>query len=259
MWKVNCIMALNNLRELFAFRFDAFSKLVAFPLQLGLMYFLWKYVISEVDSGFNLEFVVGYYSLILVLSVQFPFIRLANDIQSKVITGDYFRNIVSGISLTREHFVEFIVKASWFNLFAIPVALCIFHFVSGAAIQPVKLVFFLINVQLGSLILFFVWMLVGLTAFRLVVNHGLSSLIFNLQRLCIGAIMPLSVLPELANKLIMLTPFPYAFYLAIESYISNSYEPYILILWQLAWVIGLGAVTITYESYATKKFELGMV
>jgi ABC-type uncharacterized transport system permease subunit len=259
MFQVERVLFKNSIKDIVAFRFDAFSKLVGIPIQLGLMYFLWNYVVAQVNSSFNITYVMGYYSLMLVLSLQYPFVRLSNDIESKVMKGGYFRNLVSGISLTKEYFIDYIARTFWFNSIAIPVSLLIYHSFTATDFELIEALIFTLHILIGSIILFFLWMIVGLSAFVLVMNRGLAALIFNLQRLCIGSIVPLTMLPDVVFLLIKFTPFPYAFYFATEQYMGTTNVGLSLFAYQLLWCAGLASLACLLEAKTITKIEMGAV
>jgi ABC-2 type transport system permease protein len=236
-----------------------FSKLIGIPVQLGIMFFLWSYIISKVDSDFDIVYVMGYYSLILVLSLQFPFIRLSNEIEQKVYNGEYFRNLISGVSLTREYFLDFLARTTWFNSIALPVSLIIYHSISESPFHIIDAAVLTLHIILGSAMLFFLWLIVGFSAFVFVMNRGLASLVYNIQRLCIGSIVPLTMLPETMYSIVKLTPFPYAFYFATVEYMGANGTDYMIFVYQVFWCIALGLTAYMLEKRTITNIEMGAV
>ncbi|WP_125783129.1 ABC-2 family transporter protein [Pseudoalteromonas rubra] len=197
-----------QLRQFTAFRFDTFTKLTGYPLQLGMMVLLWGFL-EELGTGFNTQAIIAYYAVIFVCQKQYPFMRLSFEVQMKIFQGDIFRNYVKPIPLIHELFAKFIVQAVFYLSIALPVALLVVVNVSDVTVDPLRILGFFV-LCLGSAILgFLLWYMIGLTAFFTVMNRGAVMLFSIIQDFAKGAIIPLTLLPDVWTGVLAMTPFPH--------------------------------------------------
>ncbi|QTL36459.1 ABC-2 family transporter protein [Pseudoalteromonas viridis] len=197
-----------QLRQFTAFRFDTFTKLAGYPLQLGMMVLLWGFL-EELGTGFDTQAIIAYYAIIFVCQKQYPFVRLSFDVQVKIFKGDIFRNYVKPIPLINELFAKFCVQAMFYLLIALPLALLVVMQVSDVTLTVPRVLGFFVLCMGSAVLCFLLWYMVGLTAFFTVMNRGAIQLFNIIQDFAKGAIIPLSLLPEAWNGVLAMTPFPH--------------------------------------------------
>jgi ABC-2 type transport system permease protein len=230
-----------NFKDIASFRLDAFMKLAGYPIQFGLMMLLWTSLAKQ-GVKIDLNYLTTYYAISFALLAQYPFLRLAMKTQEVVMTGAYVRNLISGISLPLEDMAEFLAKSTWFNLFSIPCAVALSHGITGTDFDIGSFAGLVVTVILGGVIQALMWILVGLSAFWLVVNTGLVVAFQHLHRLLTGAVIPLSMLPRPVHELLLLTPFPYSLFLPVELYLTRGETFSVLISQQLGWIFVLALI-----------------
>jgi ABC-type uncharacterized transport system permease subunit len=197
-----------QLRQFTAFRFDTFTKLAGYPLQLGMMVLLWGFL-EELGTGFDTQSIIAYYAVIFVCQKQYPFMRLSFDVQMKIFQGDIFRNYVKPIPLISELFAKFCVQAMFYLVIALPLALLVVVNVSDVTLSATRVLGFFVLCVGSAVLCFLLWYLIGLTAFFTVMNRGAIQLFSIIQDFAKGAIIPLSLLPDTWNGVLAMTPFPH--------------------------------------------------
>ncbi|SRR3990167_6072251 len=248
-----------QLKQFTAFRFDTFTKLAGYPLQLGMMMLLWGFL-EDLGAGFNTQAIIAYYAVIFVCQKQYPFVRLALDVQTKVFRGDIFRNYVQPIPLISELFAHFCVQASFYLLIALPVALIVVTGVSEIDLTLPRLFGFLVLCFGSAILSFLLWYIIGLTAFFTVMNRGAIQLFNVVQDFAKGAIIPLSLLPAMWGEVLSFTPFPHmahsaaAYLTQIE---SVSLVESVLLQWM--WIVIAYALSVVLWHSGVKKDNLSLV
>lgn len=247
-----------NLKDLASFRFDAFTKLAGYPIQFGLLLVLWhRLAASGIDI--DLTYLSSYYAISFVILAQYPFLRMAMEIQGIVMRGNYVKNMVSGVSLPSEFLAEYCVRALWFNLFSIPCAVALTHTVTDLQFSLVGFIGLFVTIFLGGLIQMLMWMLIGMTAFWIVVNTGLTVAFQHIQRLLTGAIIPLSMLPSAYENILFYSPFPYSLFVPVDTYLTDrSVFPWLMVR-QVGWILALGASVIMVYRQGLKRTTGAMV
>ena len=202
-----CLLKLQ-LRQFTAFRFDTFTKLAGYPLQLGMMVVLWGFL-EELGTGFDTQAIIAYYAIIFVCQKQYPFLRLALEVQMKIFQGDIFRNYVQPIPLISELFAKYCVQAMFYLLIAMPLALFVVVGVADVTLSVTRVIGFFVLCIGAAILCFLLWYMIGLTAFFTTMNRGAVQLFNIVQDFAKGAIVPLSLLPDSWNSVLAMTPFPH--------------------------------------------------
>ncbi len=237
-WRVFGQLLRLHVNEFSTFRFDTFTKLVGYPLQLGMMVALWA-LLKQQGAAIDEHYLYAYYALIYILANQYPFMRLAIHLQQVITNGNHLKYILSGVGMIEDHLAEFLVKVCWYNLLSIPIALVFVHAFTGTPFEASKIAGFYLTALIGGVVVFLIWLLVAIATFWLVINRGLVSLVFALQALFTGTLVPLSMLPEGLAMVSRYTPFFYALYAPVDYYLTPASHLLDVLVPQVAWVLAL--------------------
>lgn len=124
-------------------------------------------------------------------------------------------------------------------------------------IIPSHIPLFFLSITMSLLIGFSLFMISGCSAFwtdcATSVNFGLRRMIFFLS----GGLVPLVFFPEIVQKLLLYTPFPYIFDLPVRLIMTpvSLRTAATGIGIQLAWAVGLWLIAGSFFRYAVKRNE----
>lgn len=257
---IKCYLVLLHIfiKDIYAYRFDAFSKLFGYPIQFGLTLILW-YSLSKGGADIDLQYMASYYALSFVLVNQYPFVRMAMSLQMTIANGNYVRNMISGISIITESLAEFWVKALWFNALSIPCAIALASITTGIEVNVVKVFGLITLILIGGTIQCLLWVCISMSAFWIIMNSGVAAMFQNIQRLATGAIIPLSLLPIGLANLLEKTPFPYSLYYPVQYYLDSSISFFEVAIPQLFWLCILFSVSHAIYLAGTNISEGSMI
>ena len=225
-----------------------FLKLIYLPVQMIMSIFLW--IAISTNSSIDVRYMIKYYLLVNLLNYAYPFAHISIDIESNILDGTISNNLVRPVG----YYVPIVSKyLSWMIIYSvvfIPVLIG-FYFFEGVSI--VKITVFIAYVILGMSIEFLIWYNIGLLAFFLGKTRGVRMMIFAVRSIVSGTLLPLSLFPEIIQKIIYFIPFRYYIYVPVNTVLSDiSYSTllidafsgccWILVLWlftTLSWNIGI--------------------
>lgn len=248
-------------KGMMAYKFDIGVWILIAPITLAVYYFLWKsiYAYSGVDviSGYTFNQLMGYFVLI-----QLAWSFIWSDIDTEL--SEWIRQGTLVISLVR----PFSIFAALFsinlgqliNVFliqGIPITIIgvLFFGLKAASISALILgiLSFIFAMFLTMLFVF----LVGMSSFWLVKYTGIRRIRTGISVFLGGAIMPLSFLPDIWQKVLSALPFQYMYYVPTQIFLGKyaGLHGIAMILIQVAWIIGLYGLIQFIWPRAMKHFS----
>ena len=158
------------LKEYRVHKVSVFFKLVELPLQLILYLFLWKFIART--SPVDYSYMVLYYLLTGLLSLSYPFLSIALDIQDDILEGGIANALVRPYIYVMPYFCKYIAWMCIYSVVYIPVVLYLLVFHNITLIQ---VLLFVVSSALGMLIEFLTWFAIGLLSFLLRKNQRCSQ------------------------------------------------------------------------------------
>jgi ABC-2 type transport system permease protein len=207
------------------YRIDFWLQLfVSLFVEVGIAYFLWDSVFTaqKVTSigGFTFEQMLIYYVI-------------ASFISKMIRTGDEFllsREIYEG-SITKfllyplsTLWIKMIVKFSYAALAYTQLLICIVvlpFFIKGFVIDPLSLVIGTYILVLSVILAFYLNAIVELVSFWADNVWTLIVLMRFAGQFLGGAYLPIPLFPESVQNILMMSPFPYTFYVPIKIFMGD--------------------------------------
>ena len=208
-----------GLKGSLAYKLDylfSFGFRIVFAL---LMLFVWSaiYLSSHAGSigGFSISQMYAYYFLAgmmyLVITTEIDQ-QLQQDIRSGNVTIAFTRPINYAFQLL----INSLSANLLYMLGAIPLLL-IATFLSPLSITPVSLGFLALEIAVGYVIVNIMGFMIGSLAVYLTEVWGIMSVTWNLEFLLSGGVLPLTLFPPLAGKILLLLPFQMLLYTPVAT------------------------------------------
>ena len=237
--------------KMLAYRLRYYTGIVTYLLYVSVYWFIWKAVYVHRDSmgGFSLEEMTTYVAVGWIAR-SFYFNNIDFHINEQVVSGKVAFDLLKPIDFHLMNLSSALGESLFrLLLFAIPtgIAICLVFPVMGPAslmsllgFVAITILAFVINVQVGFLI--------GLISFRTQNIWGIMRVKYVALQLLSGLIIPISLYPELVQKILYMTPFPYIANVPLSIYLGKLDLAGIVEagLISLCWVLllyGLGKLT----------------
>jgi len=246
------ITAINILR----YRWEIIMGQVRTIILLVTLFFLWNKVYEGNQTLFNFThqeiltyvFLAAITRLIVTVSATD---QIAGELQS---WGKFFSYLLKPIGYFRYWFtVDIVYKI--INLFLIVATTAIFLKIANFSLifptDPNLILQFLVAVILGSLIYFYIGIIISTTGFWTSHVWGLQFLVVLTMEFSAGAYFPIDVLPQTLQQIIKITPFPYLLYFPVEIYLGklSAAESFNVIFISTIWLL----VTFLVAKFIWKK------
>ncbi len=162
------------------------------------------------------------------------------EIAEKIVNGDIINNILKPLSVFKFYLArDFADKLINIGFAAVEISILIFIFKPPIFIQtdPLILLITLLFLFFGTLIAFFMAMSFSFIGFWTTEYWAVQFVFFMLLSFVTGTYFPLDILPRPLYLALLLTPFPYLYYLPTKIFIKGI-QPYFLpeLLISLVWV-----------------------
>ncbi len=211
-----------------------FLKLVYLPLQMLMYMFLWL-TISK-NNSVDMQYMFFYYVYSILLSYAFPFLHISNDIQSDIIDGSIINILVRPVSYVTPIISRYIAWLLCYSVIFLPVLLLTILYVK---VSVLNILMFLVLLALGSIVEFLIWYNVGLIALRIEKIRGLMITVNAVRGLASGALIPISILPDMFKCILNYLPFRFYIYTPIDALLSGlSTESFAInIVAAICWIL----------------------
>lgn len=216
-------------RKLMSYRVDFWlNVVVSFGTQLAVAYFLWLAVFGYTDSqtigGFTFREMVLYYILVILLGRivrgQERGLGVAQDIYEGTLTkyllyptdyfgfkyGEQLGDLVPG-------FVQLVLFGVLGYLFL--------DLPADLGITPTTIAMTVVLVALANLLTFLLRFVIMLVAFWADNVWSLNVMLRFTSEFLGGLMLPLSLFPEVAQRALLWTPFPYLFYIPVMTLVGR--------------------------------------
>ncbi len=248
------------LKQIFVYRLSFILWRARNIFYLIFIYFLW----TSVMSGRHTIFSYSYESLItyiLTISLISSFVMgtKTSDIAIDILSGNIANDFLKPISYFRYAIAKEIADKG-INLFfsIIEVAALIFIFKPGIFVQtnPVNYLFFFIALSIGSVISFFISLMLSCLAFWSNDIWAPRFIYITISSLLVGTFFPLDILPKFLYTLLLLTPFPYLMYLPTKIFVNGiSAQLFFPLLMAVAWSGILYILSIVIWNYGVRNYS----
>ncbi|WP_024747537.1 ABC transporter permease [Levilactobacillus namurensis] len=235
------------------YKFNLVMKIIGALFSATIQYFIWKSV-SQTDYG-NTETISTYAILATVYNLLLPAPSVANSISQMVLSGDISYQIIRPLSFMALTFLSQLGQLL-FNLVIIALPLSVayfglFHIVVGVN-GFVAILSSIFSAALGFILSFQIGYLIGLVAFLTNRVGGFVSLYNGLMIIFGGAVLPVTIYPEVLQTIVSYTPFYAILYIPLSGVTGSGVSP-LMILTQVMWILILIPITkYMFNTYLEK-------
>lgn len=238
-----------------AFWFNIFGTTVS----ILIYYFLWKYVFQSREElhGFTAVEIVTYVILSRLLSSQFSG-GINKEFSEWIQKGNIVVELLRPVSVMFTLFGKRMGEFFFFLLFkGAPITILATLFLGGVGPRGGgNLLLFFVSIFISIGLMFWIEIMVGLISFFTLGAYGLSYTKTALMSILSGGIVPLSLFPQGAAKVLEYMPFAGMVSVPVHIYLGKYTfeEAMSFIILQLFWVVILGISAILfYHRLAIKK------
>jgi ABC-2 type transport system permease protein len=230
------------------------------PLQLGILYLLWRIIYHGTSrvGGLDFDGMIGYFLVVYLLRRVFSSVEIVNyEVWSDINTGKLDAYLVrpvgfGGCKLSgalAAPLIEIAVGLPFFLLFSRGLGLPVQH-------DPGVLAAFLLSVPQAFGLLFLLQFLIGSLTFWTERIFGIRDILYSLFMLFSGQLIPLSALPRWASAASRWLPFSGIYYAPASIYAQPrlSAEVADLLGRQLAWLAVLTALAMMVWSRGMTRY-----
>ena len=231
---------------------ELFLKLVYLPVQMLMYIFLWKTLLRYNDA--ELSYMVCYYLFVILLGYAFPFVHIATDIQKDVEQGTIANFLVRPV----QYVIPVISKyAAWMFCYSVIFVPAVLFAIIYRGILLQNFLLFLIFLILGMVIEFLIWYNLGLLALKFERIRGVLIAFRAFKSLVSGAIIPISLFPQVLRIVTELLPMKFYIYTPIIVLLEEEAMGRIAgnMFLALAWIIILTEIAILQWRCGLKKLQ----
>lgn len=237
----------TTLQEIFAYRLNMLMWRVRQVFVFLIPFFIWRAVLGGGGDiyGYSFAAIMTYLfgtTILRSLVMGSRTVDLGWMINSGALTIPLMRPLgIFRFFFTRD-LADKLFNLS-FIMIEIPLLIWIFHPPVFIQTNPVYLALAIVSIILAVLIYFFINIIFGSLAFWSRDVWAPRFLLMVIMEFATGAMFPLDMLPDLWQKIMLLTPFPYLLYVPLKIYLNQDISTSAHLLTGLAWTCLLGVLT----------------
>lgn len=230
----------TTIEEYFAYRLNFVLWRLRMVLNLFLIYFLWNSIFEGEGSlfGYSREQMLTYILLNFLVS-NFVLGTRTVDVAGQIVRGDIINYILKPISFFKYYLTRDLAdKLLNFSFALFEISLIFVFFKPQIFFQkdPLVFLYFVVFGLLGTFISFFISLSLSFIGFWTSEVWAPRFIYFILVFFLSGSYFPLDILPKPIYYLLLLTPFPYLYYLSSIIYLkgltgSLAFEISVSLVW----------------------------
>lgn len=257
---------LQNLKVNLASQLEYRSDLiVSFILKAAIILafsFLWVKISDEGGeiAGYGLSGIILYYILTQVFDGLYSS-RITKIIKDDVLLGDLSNKLVKPVRALPYYFTlhlsRVLSETIMYTILVIPVFILKPSFLGELNLDLISILYLVISFMLAGFLGFFIFFLSGCVAFWTKEAGGIQAVVKNVMKFFVGALIPIDLLPEMFQKIILLTPFPYILYYPAKVMLTSIEFPEMIraIAIMLFWIVSLFLLTVKVWSAGLREYE----
>ncbi|HEY9063195.1 MAG TPA: ABC-2 family transporter protein [Pseudobacteroides sp.] len=216
--------ALTTYKEWAAYRSHMAVSVLVGPVFFLVQVFIWNAIYStrETVTGLTLNQMLVYFGISAVIG-YLTYDSSDMDLQMLIRTGKFITFMLRPVTHSYFAFSQKLghrILALWVEF--IPVYL-LFLFVFKINLVPANIFWALVSITLSFILVFLTNYCIGITGFWLTKTEGLRRAFLVLRDICAGVFVPLTLFPDLMQKVLFFLPFQFITYVPIRVFIG-SYE-----------------------------------
>ena len=227
---------------------------------MTILYFFWRAVYGEAESisGLTQQSALNYILLAQIFIILTDS-DLIFDLGFSLREGYIIHHLLRPVGFQGMYYAQGLGKLLFSVVLQIPIALIARLFFGLAwPTDPAVWAAFVVSALLGWTVLFFFYWTLACLAFYTTEVWGLGVLVTGLSLFLSGALVPLAMMPDWLSTIVLSIPFAQA--LAVPLGLLTGITPLSdaprVWLTQLAWVVGMGVVSMTMFRVSVRKITV---
>ncbi len=204
------------------------------------------------DSMITYIFLVSFLQSVIIASAL-------NDLANRVYSGEISNHLLKPINIFGYFAIEEIADKAKNILFLLLEIIILYFIFKPTIVLPEIATFFLFIIWsfLGLMLNFIISLLFGAFGFWSPDTWGPRFLFFMILNFTAGKLFPLDILPEIVQKILYATPFPYLSFVQIQLFLGRFSHSEILQhgFTLFFWVVILGAIASKLWKKGLKSYE----
>jgi ABC-2 type transport system permease protein len=233
-----------TIKATMAYRFEMAITLIVAPVQLFVYYYLWKAIFlnTGVESikGYTFLALMTYYVISWVVGILI-YNSMEEEFRWEIRSGSIIKNLLKPLNyLLFNFFIALGDRALAVLIEIIPLIIIGFVFFS-MTVNLTYLPFFILSAVLALIINYLLSSLVGMSAFWLIHNRGVTKIKRLASLFISGGAIPLTFFPLWFQKFSYFLPFQYISFIPTNIWLGqyNIGRTLVLLGFQFIWVIVL--------------------
>lgn len=227
-----------------------FLRLIGLPAQMLMYVFLWMFIgkTNPIDT----RYMITYYLVVGVLSMSYPYHYIAVDMEKEVMEGMFANFLVRPHGYIVPKISKFVAWEVIYSIIYVPVLIFTLMFNRCNGIQVAYFVFFSV---LGMFVEFMTWYVIGHLALFFEHIKGMIKILLAIRVIVSGALIPLSYMPGIFQRISDYLPFQCYVYLPTQFLLKESMVSQVgrYFLIYLGWLIALTLISkILWNTGCTK-------
>jgi ABC-2 type transport system permease protein len=243
--------AFTTYKEWATYRSIMAVSILVGPVFFLVQVFIWNaiYKTQETVTGLTLNQMLVYFGIAAVIN-YLTYDSSDMDLQMLIRTGKFITFMLRPVTHSHFAFCQKIghrLLALWVEF--VPVFL-LFLFIFKINLVPANLLWATASIALSFILVFLTNYCIGITGFWLTKTEGLRRAFLVLRDICAGTFVPLTLFPDLMQKVLFFLPFQFITYVPIRVFIG-SYELAGIRL-SIPQIVGLQAVYVIIMYFVYK-------
>lgn len=229
---------------------NVFIKLIYVPIQMIIVYYLWK-ILSQYKY-IDMNYMFNYYLLTYLILYSYPFLNISSDIQNDIFSGSLSNYMVRPINYIIPKLARFL---AWMSIYCVILIPALFYVSIIRNIGLLKILQFTVLMFLGIMIEFYLWYIIGILSFYIEKVRGLMRMINALRSLLSGSILPLSYFPKWSSAIIEFSPFRFLIYTPINFLLTTHGDFFPTMVSSLICLCILIILEVLLWNYGFQKYQ----
>lgn len=250
----------NSISESIVYRLNTFALIFTHLFIFGVMFYLWSSIYRQGGQvgSYTFKQIVIYYLTANFIGIIIYGEDIARAVGEEIRTGEATNLLLKPVSYLRYTFFSVLGGA----IYRLAICFVIFG-VLAASLSPrlgfnfdlTRTVFFGLFLVLSFLIYFFIFYIVGISAFWFKYIKGLNAVLLFSTAFLQGAVIPLDLLPKTFTFFNNFLPFKYAIFVPVAVLTGRQEVNLQLFLAATAWLLALLLMAVLIFKRGVKKYE----
>lgn len=254
-----------SIQTFFEYRINLLLQILSNLLFFASLIILWIAVYhgKEVVGGFTYNQMISYIFISGIISSYVFYVSVGDEIDFWIRWGFLSTWLVKPINIPIYWFIDDLARRFFNFAMSIIAFFVVFFFIQKNIVSPASFntfLFVMITIFIAGLLNYLVFYVFSLLAFWMEQTWGVRFVLRSFITIAGGSLIPLSLLPGILGKIILILPFQYMAYFPIQIYLGKINHDQMLtgISIEVVWVvIFYGLASLLYKKGVKKYTAVG--